>query len=235
MMLIVDNIHTYYGDAHVLHGVSLKVKRGQIVTLLGRNGAGKSTTLKSIMGIVPVRFGSVRFLDRNIAEQPCEEVARLGVAYVPEERGIIPNLTVGENLRLGILGSGGLVEAAERYAEAFEYFPALKPMFSRRGGHLSGGEQQMLALARAVVARPALMLVDEPTEGLSPLLVKNLVDALREINEQGTTILLVEQSAEVAFAISSYVYVMDQGQIQFEGLPGSLEENEELQQTLLGV
>jgi branched-chain amino acid transport system ATP-binding protein len=235
MMLIVDNIHTYYGDAHVLHGVSLKVKRGQIVTLLGRNGAGKSTTLKSIMGIVPVRFGSVRFLDRNIAEQPCEEVARLGVAYVPEERGIIPNLTVGENLRLGILGSGGLVEAAERYAEAFKYFPALKPMFSRRGGHLSGGEQQMLALARAVVARPALMLVDEPTEGLSPLLVKNLVDALREINEQGTTILLVEQSAEVAFAISSYVYVMDQGQIQFEGLPGSLEENEELQQTLLGV
>jgi branched-chain amino acid transport system ATP-binding protein len=235
MMLIVDNIHTYYGDAHVLHGVSLKVKRGQIVTLLGRNGAGKSTTLKSIMGIVPVRLGSVRFLDRNIAEQPCEEVARLGVAYVPEERGIIPNLTVGENLRLGILGSGGLVEAAERYAEAFEYFPALKPMFSRRGGHLSGGEQQMLALARAVVARPALMLVDEPTEGLSPLLVKNLVDALREINEQGTTILLVEQSAEVAFAISSYVYVMDQGQIQFEGLPGSLEENEELQQTLLGI
>jgi len=226
MMLIVDNIHTYYGDAHVLHGVSLKVKRGQIVTLLGRNGAGKSTTLKSIMGIVPVRFGSVRFLDRNIAEQPCEEVARLGVAYVPEERGIIPNLTVGENLRLGILGSGGL---------AFQYFPALKPMFTRRGGHLSGGEQQMLALARAVVARPALMLVDEPTEGLSPLLVKNLVDALRRINEQGTTILLVEQIAEVAFAISSYVYVMDQGQIQFEGLPGSLKENEELLQTLLGV
>jgi branched-chain amino acid transport system ATP-binding protein len=235
MMLIVDNIHTYYGDAHVLHGVSLKVKRGQIVTLLGRNGAGKSTTLKSIMGIVPVRFGSVRFLDRNIAEQPCEEVARLGVAYVPEERGIIPNLTVGENLRLGILGSGGLAEAAERYAEAFQYFPALKPMFTRRGGHLSGGEQQMLALARAVVARPALMLVDEPTEGLSPLLVKNLVDALRRINEQGTTILLVEQIAEVAFAISSYVYVMDQGQIQFEGLPGSLKENEELLQTLLGV
>ena len=123
MMLIVDNIHTYYGDAHVLHGVSLKVKRGQIVTLLGRNGAGKSTTLKSIMGIVPVRFGSVRFLDRNIAEQPCEEVARLGVAYVPEERGIIPNLTVGENLRLGILGSGILIC---RLLSKLEQYPATR-------------------------------------------------------------------------------------------------------------
>lgn len=234
-MLSVENIHTYYGDAHVLHGVSLKVERGQIVTLLGRNGAGKSTTLKSIMGIVPVRFGSISFLGRNIASEPCEEVARLGVAYVPEERGIIPNLTVGENLRLGVLGSGGGADAAERYTEAFEYFPALKPMFGRRGGHLSGGEQQMLALARALVARPLLMLVDEPTEGLSPLLMTKLVDALTRINKQGTTILLVEQSAEVAFAISSYVYVMDQGQMQFEGLPETLEANEGLQQTLLGV
>ena len=234
-MLSVENIHTYYGDAHVLHGVSLKVERGQIVTLLGRNGAGKSTTLKSIMGIVPVRFGSVSFLGRNIASEPCEEVARLGVAYVPEERGIIPNLTVGENLRLGVLGSGGVADAAERYTEAFEYFPALKPMFGRRGGHLSGGEQQMLALARALVARPLLMLVDEPTEGLSPLLMTKLVDALTRINKQGTTILLVEQSAEVAFAISSYVYVMDQGQMQFEGLPETLKANEGLQQTLLGV
>jgi branched-chain amino acid transport system ATP-binding protein len=235
MMLNIENIHTYYGDAHVLHGVSLKVERGQIVTLLGRNGAGKSTTLKSIMGIVPVRFGSIRFLDRNIVSEPCEEIARLGIAYVPEERGIIPNLTVGENLRLGILGSGGVADAKERYSEAFGYFPALQPMLNRRGGHLSGGEQQMLALARAVVAHPQLMLVDEPTEGLSPLLVKNLVDTLRQINKQGTTILLVEQNAEVAFAISSYVYVMDQGQVQFEGLPASLAENDTLQQTLLGV
>jgi branched-chain amino acid transport system ATP-binding protein len=234
-MLSVENIHTYYGDAHVLHGVSLKVERGQIVTLLGRNGAGKSTTLKSIMGIVPVRFGNISLLGRKITSEPCEEIARLGVAYVPEERGIIPNLTVGENLRLGVLGSGGVAEATERYAEAFEYFPALKPLVGRRGGHLSGGEQQMLALARALVARPLLMLVDEPTEGLSPLLVTKLVDALRRINKKGTTILLVEQSAEVAFAISSYVYVMDQGQMQFEGLPEALEANEGLQQTLLGV
>jgi branched-chain amino acid transport system ATP-binding protein len=234
-MLSVENIHTYYGDAHVLHGVSLKVERGQIVTLLGRNGAGKSTTLKSIIGIVPVRFGNISLLGRKITSEPCEEIARLGVAYVPEERGIIPNLTVGENLRLGVLGSGGVAEATERYAEAFEYFPALKPLVGRRGGHLSGGEQQMLALARALVARPLLMLVDEPTEGLSPLLVTKLVDALRRINKKGTTILLVEQSAEVAFAISSYVYVMDQGQMQFEGLPEALEANEGLQQTLLGV
>jgi branched-chain amino acid transport system ATP-binding protein len=183
-MLSIENIHTFYGDAHVLHGVSLKVEPGQIVALLGRNGAGKSTTLKSIMGIAPVRFGSIRFLERDIASEPCEEIARLGIAYVPEERGILPNLTVGENLRLGVLGSGGVREADERYSEALNYFPTLKPMLGRRGGHLSGGEQQMLALARALVARPRLMLVDEPTEGLSPLMVERLVDALKLINER---------------------------------------------------
>lgn len=234
-MLSIENIHTFYGDAHVLHGVSLKVEPGQIVALLGRNGAGKSTTLKSIMGIAPVRFGSIRFLERDIASEPCEEIARLGIAYVPEERGILPNLTVGENLRLGVLGSGGVREADERYSEALNYFPTLKPMLGRRGGHLSGGEQQMLALARALVARPRLMLVDEPTEGLSPLMVERLVDALKLINERGATILLVEQNADVAFALSKYVYVMDQGQLQFEGLPESLRANEHLQQTLLGV
>ena len=234
-MLAVENVHTYYGDAHVLHGVSLNVPRGTVVTLLGRNGAGKSTTLKSIMGIVSVRFGSVTLFGRDITSSPCDEVARLGVAYVPEERGIIPNLSVGENLRLGVLGSRGLSDAEERYSQAFECFPALKPMWNRRGGLLSGGEQQMLALARALVARPALMLVDEPTEGLSPLLVETLVEALKRINERGTTILLVEQSADVAFALSSYVYVVDQGQIRFEGLPSSLQANEALQQELLGV
>jgi branched-chain amino acid transport system ATP-binding protein len=234
-MLSVANIETYYGDAHVLHGISLKVERGQVVTLLGRNGAGKSTTLRSIMGIAPARFGSIRFLERNITSEPCEEIARLGIAYVPEERGIVPNLTVGENLRLGVLGSGGVRDATMRYSEAFEYFPTLKPMLGRRGGHLSGGEQQMLALARALVARPQLMLVDEPTEGLSPLMVEKVVDVLKLINERGTTILLVEQSVDVAFALSHYVYVMDQGQLQFEGLPEALKANEDLQQTLLGV
>ena len=169
-----------------------------------------------------------------ILRKPCEEVARLGVAYVPEERGIIPNLTVGENLRLGILGSGGLAEAAERYAEAFEYFPALKPMFGRRGGHFQGVSSRCLRLP-APSSRARADASGRADGGSVAASGKNLVDALRRINGQGTTILLVEQSAEVAFAISSYVYVMDQGQIQFEGLPGSLEENQELQQTLLGV
>jgi len=211
------------------------VERGTVVTLLGRNGAGKSTTLKSIMGIVPVRGGRVMLLGRDIAGQPCDAVARAGVAYVPEERGIIPNLTVGENLRLGVLGSDGRADAAARYAEAFAYFPALEPMVGRRGGLLSGGEQQMLAIARAVVARPALMLVDEPTEGLSPLLVETLVDSLRRISRQGTTILMVEQSVEVAFALSTHLYVIDQGRIRFDGPPDALRGDEALQQELLGV
>jgi branched-chain amino acid transport system ATP-binding protein len=234
-MLVVDNIHSYYGDAHVLQGVSLKVERNAVVTLLGRNGAGKSTTLKSIMGIVRVRFGNVRFLSRAIAGDPCEEIARLGIAYVPEERGILPNLTVAENLRLGILGSSSQDHAAERYEEAFTYFPALKPMINRRGGLLSGGEQQMLAIARALVARPTLMLVDEPTEGLAPVLIDTLISSLRSINQKGTTILLVEQSLEVAIALSTYVYVIDQGRIQFEGPPHALQSDEMLKQELLGV
>jgi branched-chain amino acid transport system ATP-binding protein len=234
-MLVVRNIHSYYGEAHILQGVSLKVERGAVVTLLGRNGAGKSTTLKSIMGIVTVRSGNVTFCDRDITDSPCEEVARLGIALVPEERGIIPNLTVAENLRLAVLGSNGREDVGKRYAEAFHYFPALEAISNRKGGQLSGGEQQMLALARAVAARPSLMLIDEPTEGLSPLLVRTLVETLKRMNKEGTTILLVEQSLDVALALASYVYIIDQGRIEFEGLPAALRADEALQRKFLGV
>jgi branched-chain amino acid transport system ATP-binding protein len=234
-MLVVDNIHSYYGEAHVLQGVSLKVERGAVVTLLGRNGAGKSTTLKSIMGVVAVRSGNVTFSGRDITDDPCEEIARLGIALVPEERGIIPNLTVAENLRLAVLGSNGREDAAQRFAEAFHYFPALEAISNRKGGQLSGGEQQMLALARAVAARPSLMLIDEPTEGLSPLLVRTLVETLKRMNKEGTTILLVEQSLDVALALASYVYIIDQGRIEFEGLPAALRADEALQRKFLGV
>jgi branched-chain amino acid transport system ATP-binding protein len=234
-MLVVHNIHSYYGEAHILQGVSLRVERGAVVTLLGRNGAGKSTTLKSIMGIVTVRSGNVTFCDRDITDNPCEEVARLGIAFVPEERGIIPNLTVTENLRLAVLGSNGREDAPKRYAEAFQYFPALEAISNRKGGQLSGGEQQMLALARAVAARPSLMLIDEPTEGLSPLLVRTLVETLKRMSNEGTTILLVEQSLDVALALASYVYIIDQGRIEFEGLPAALRADEALQRKFLGV
>jgi branched-chain amino acid transport system ATP-binding protein len=234
-MLVLEGIHTFYAEAHVLHGVSLSVERGAFVTLLGRNGAGKSTTLRSIMGIVPVRRGRILFSEHDITNLAPEEIARFGVGYVPEDRRIFPNLTVQENLRLGVLGGNGTVDRTDAYREVFGYFPVLANYLGRRGGLLSGGEQQMLAIGRAMVGRPTLMLVDEPTEGLSPLLVKTLVGALREINRRGTTVLLVEQNLEVALALSSSLYIIDQGEIRFEGTADDLRHDTTIQKRLLGV
>ena len=234
-MLVVENIHSYYGDAHVLHGIDLRVEEGKIVTLLGRNGAGKSTTFKSIMGIVPVRAGNIRFFDRELVGLSSDGVARLGIAYVPEDRGIIPNLTVGENLRLGTLASGGIARRNGGWDEVLDYFPALADILNRKGGLLSGGEQQMLALARALVSNPRLILVDEATEGLSPVIVQTLIAALKRMNERGTSILLVEQRLDVAFELSNHVYVIDQGHNRFDGSPAALRNDAALQQQLLGV
>jgi branched-chain amino acid transport system ATP-binding protein len=234
-MLGLEDIHTFYGEAHVLHGVSLAVKPGALVTLLGRNGAGKSTTLRSIMGIVPVRRGRIMFSGHDITNLAPEDIARFGIGYVPEDRRIFPNLTVQENLRLGVLGGDGSADRPKAYSEVFRYFPVLADRLGRRGGLLSGGEQQMLAIGRAMVGRPTLMLVDEPTEGLAPLLVKNLVGALCEINKQGTTILLVEQNLEVALALSTSLYVIDQGEIRFEGTADDLRHDTAIQKRLLGV
>jgi branched-chain amino acid transport system ATP-binding protein len=234
-MLTMAGVHSFYGDAHVLHGISLEVRRGSIATLLGRNGAGKSTTLKTILGIVRARRGYITFAGTQLTRLACEEIARLGVAYIPEDRGIIPNLTVRENLRLGELGSSARPSRTDRYAMAFEFFPALARMLNRMGGLLSGGEQQMLAFARALVAAPSLMLVDEPTEGLSPVLVDALLEAMRRIHAQGVAILLVEQNLEIAMQLSDYVYVIDQGHIRFEGPPEVFRAAEALQRELLGV
>ncbi|MFO1062156.1 MAG: ABC transporter ATP-binding protein [Dongiaceae bacterium] len=234
-MLAVEAIDSFYGAAHVLQGISLQVPAGAIVALLGRNGAGKSTTLRSILGIVRVRAGRVLLGQEEITGLACDAVARRGVAFVPEERGVIPNLTVAENLRLGIIGSGGQREAGRRLDRALGYFPALKPLLHRRGGLLSGGEQQMLSIARAVAAAPRLMLVDEPTEGLSPLIAAAVVEGLRRINGEGTAILLVEQNLEVAQSLARQVYVIDQGQVRFEGPPDALARDAALTQALLGV
>ncbi len=234
-MLDIDNIHSYYGEAHVLHGINLRVEQGQIVSLLGRNGAGKSTTLKSIMGIVRVREGSVTLLNETVTGYPCDSIARMGIAYVPEDRGIIPNLTVAENLRLGAMASGKPNRRNGEWDELFEYFPALAGILNRRGSHLSGGEQQILAVARALASHPRLILIDEPTEGLSPIIVQMLIEALKRINERGTTILLVEQRLDVAFKLSNHVYVIDQGQNRFDGSPRELMNDTALQQRLLGV
>ena len=236
-LLALEGLQTYYGEAHILQGVSLHVGPGEVVTLIGRNGAGKTTTLRSIMGLVPPRTGRITFDGRDLTRLPTHEVARAGIAYVPEERRILPNLTVAENLRLGMLGAPRGVRADNGAAveEVLTYFPRLRERYGQRGKSLSGGEQQMLAIARGLVARPKLMLVDEPTEGLAPLLVQNLTEILGEINRRGTTILLVEQILEVALTLSHRLYVMDQGRIQFEGTPAALRADPDIQQRFLGV
>ena len=231
-LLSVDAIHTYYGEAHILQGVSLDVGEGEVVTMIGRNGAGKTTTLLSIMGIAPARRGVVRLGGRDITRLATHEIVQRGIGWVPEERRVLPNLTVLENLRLGMMavaGAGG----EQRLEEALAYFPRLRERLEQKGRFLSGGEQQMLAIARGLVARPKIMLVDEPTEGLAPLLVQSLTEILREINKRGTTILLVEQTLEVAMALSHRLYVMDQGRIQFEGTPDALRKDPTIQQRFL--
>jgi len=231
-LLAVDDIHTYYGEAHILQGVSLTVGEGEVVTMIGRNGAGKTTTLLSIMGIARARRGAVRLGGADITQLVTHEIVRRGIGWVPEERRVLPNLTVLENLRLGMMAADG-AGSEQRLEEALEYFPRLRERIAQRGRFLSGGEQQMLAIARGLVARPRIMLVDEPTEGLAPLLVQSLTDILREINKRGTTILLVEQTLEVAMALSHRLYVMDQGRIQFEGTPDALRRDPTIQQRFL--
>jgi len=235
MLLEVADVHTYYGEAHILQGVSISLKDGEVVTLIGRNGAGKTTTLRSIMGIAPPRRGQVRLRGRDVTRLPTHAIVREGIAWVPEERRVIPNLTVLENLRLGMLAAGSGGDGERRLEEVFEYFPRLRERIHHRGQLLSGGEQQMVAIARGLVARPALMLVDEPTEGLAPMLVQSLTRILGEINRRGTAILLVEQTLDVALTLSHRLYVMDQGRIQFEGTPEALRAEPTIQQRFLGV
>ena len=234
-LLVLEDVHTYYGEAHILQGVSLTVGEGEVVTLIGRNGAGKTTTLRSIMGIVRARRGRVRLRGEDITALDTHEVARRGIAWIPEERRVLPNLTVLENLRLGMISAARPNGGGDALNEVFGYFPRLRERIAHRGRFLSGGEQQMLAIARGLVSRPAVMLVDEPTEGLAPLLVQNLTEILAAINKRGTTILLVEQTLEVALALSHRVYVMDQGQIQFEGTPAELRRDPTIQQRFLEI
>jgi branched-chain amino acid transport system ATP-binding protein len=231
-LLTVEGIHTYYGEAHILQGVSLGVGEGEVVTMIGRNGAGKTTTLLSIMGIARARRGMVRLGDEDITGLETHEIVRRGIGWVPEERRVLPNLTVLENLRLGMMAADRS-GAEQRLEEALAYFPRLRERMEQKGRFLSGGEQQMLAIARGLVARPRIMLVDEPTEGLAPLLVQSLTEILREINRRGTTILLVEQTLEVAMALSHRLYVLDQGRIQFEGTPDALRKDPTIQQRFL--
>jgi branched-chain amino acid transport system ATP-binding protein len=235
MLLKVENINTYYGLSHILQDVSLEVDKHEIVTLVGRNGAGKSTTLKSILGITPVRSGHVWFNGEDISSLPTHLTIQRGISYVPEERRIFPGLSVRENIRVALLKSKNRDREEEMIERVGEYFPILKQRLSQEGTSLSGGEQQMLAMARSLVTDPELMLIDEPTEGLMPILVELIAEIVLTIHREGVTVLLVEQNMEMALTISHRAYVMDEGRIQTFGPAQDILADEEIQRRYLCV
>jgi branched-chain amino acid transport system ATP-binding protein len=228
-MLQLTEVDVYYGPSWILRGVSLAVPPGGVVALLGRNGAGKSTTLKTIMGLVAPRSGSVRFRDAEIGGRAPHAVNRLGIAYVPEERRIFGDLTVDEHLAIA---SRSQAWPAERI---FRVFPALVPLRERRGRFLSGGEQQMLAIARALVTGPRLLLLDEPSQGLAPVIVDAVIASIEAMRDEGLAILLVEQNVELALGVADRAAIIDQGAIVFDGTGAELRERDDLQSTYLGV
>ena len=230
MILKLDNIHTYYGLVHMLQGVSLEIAEGEVVALLGRNGAGKTTALKSIMGLAPARQGKILFEDQDITGLPPHLIARQGIAYVPASRGIFMTLTSMENLK--IVGAKGARWGTE---DVFRRFPKLAPLKRRRGRSLSGGEQQMLAIGRALVTGPSLILLDEPSQGLAPMVVELVVDMLRELKSEGVSMLLVEQNLQMALDLAERVYILDQGEVVFDGSAQELKNNDQLTASYLGV
>ena len=228
-MLEVDSIHTYYGESHVLHGVSLRVAPGEAVALLGRNGAGKTTAIRSIVGFTPPRAGRVLFEGQAIERWPAYRIARRGLALVPQGRRIFAPLSVRENLLLGARSEGWTLE------RVFELFPRLRERQAQLGGTLSGGEQQMLAIARALLTNGRLLLLDEPSEGLAPLIVREIGTILTALKAERLSLLLVEQNYHLALRVADRVYVMNKGQIVYQGTPAGLEADEEVKRRYLGV
>jgi branched-chain amino acid transport system ATP-binding protein len=232
-LLEVEDIHTYYGNIEALKGISLTVEEGEIVTLIGSNGAGKSTTLRSISGVSPPREGTIRFDGEDISTVPPQDIVQRGISQSPEGRHVFPRMTVRENLDMGAyLRRDDYSEDMER---VFELFPRLKERERQKGGTMSGGEQQMLAIGRALMARPKLLLLDEPSMGIAPILVDRIYETIKAINEQGTTILLVEQSATHALNASSRGYVLATGEVALSDSSDALKENEEVQKAYLGA
>ena len=232
-MLKVSSLHVHYGTAHVLHGVDLEVDTGKIVCLIGRNGAGKSTTLKTIMGLVPATSGEILFEEQRIEAMAAHQVARMGVAYVPEDRRPFGSLSVEENIRVAAQASPR--SDANGVSEALAFFPVLEERARQLAGSLSGGEQQMLVIARALVARPRLVLLDEPTEGLAPSLVRSIRDGIMKTRTHGLSILLVEQNLSLALEVGDYFYVLSRGFVAFEGTSEELLAREDVIPEHLGV
>ncbi len=234
-MLKVEQLNAWYDQSHVIQGLSFEVRRGEIVTLMGRNGAGKTTTLRTIMGLLNKCKGQVLFDGEDLLGLPPHVRYHRGLAYVPEDRRIVPGLSVLENLQLGLLASNRRGEMAEMIDEIAETFPRLKERLHQEGTSLSGGEQQMLAIARAMMARPRMILLDEPSEGIMPLLVHEMFELFSRMKEKGTTILLVEQNVERALSISDRAYILDQGRIVHQGDAQELLENAEIQEKYCAV
>ena len=231
-MLEIENINAYYGDSHILHGVSLAVGEGEIVCLLGRNGAGKTTTILTVMGYLQPRPGRIRYRDRDISGLAPYEVARLGFGFVPQERGIFPSLSVRENLTVFARSGGKGFWTLQRI---FDLFPVLRARERNLGFQLSGGEQQMLSIARALMLNPAMLLLDEPSEGLAPMIVQQIIEVLARLKQEGLAILLVEQSLRTAFAVGDRHHVLNKGEICFSGSAAELESNEFVLRNYLSV
>jgi branched-chain amino acid transport system ATP-binding protein len=235
MLLEVDNLNVFYGAIHALQGISFGVGEGEIVSLIGANGAGKSTTLNSLSGLLPSRSGSVHFRGADLSLAMAEEVVRRGIIQVPEGRKIFGTLTVMENLEMGAFTRSDKDEIEASLARVFKSFPRLKDRQKQLGGTLSGGEQQMLAIARGLMGKPGLLLLDEPSMGLSPILVEEIFSIIQEINRSGTSILLVEQNAQMALSVASRGYVLETGRVVLEGSGEELMHNPEVARAYLGI
>lgn len=233
-ILQVEEIHTYYDQSHVLHGLSLEVGRGEVASLLGRNGAGKTTTMRSLTGMTPPQAGEIRFLGQVISGLPPHAIFRRGIRLVPQGRRIFPQLTVEENLRLAMI-RGQIQNEQKELDSIYDRFPRLKERRRNKGRHLSGGERQMLAVARALLGNPKLILFDEPSEGLAPLIVREVRDMILEIAATGVSILLAEQNVKLALTVAQRHYVMDKGQVRFQGTGEELSCHDEVLKGYLGV
>ncbi|MFN8401677.1 MAG: ABC transporter ATP-binding protein [Anaerolineales bacterium] len=234
-LLELNNVHSYYGHIHALKGISLHVNEGEIVSLIGSNGAGKSTSLRTISGIIHAREGKVTFDGKDITHVDAHQIVKMGLGHVPEGRGIFPKLTVQENLDMGAYTVNDVKSIKDRMEMVYETFPRLKERITQYGGTLSGGEQQMLAIGRGLMLNPRILMLDEPSMGLAPVLVDLIFDTIKKLNEQGTTILLVEQNALMALSIAHRGYVLQTGSIALTDDAAKLKQNEMVQKTYLGI
>jgi branched-chain amino acid transport system ATP-binding protein len=232
-ILTLDNVHTYYGESHVLHGISLTIQKGSLVALLGRNGMGKTTTIHSIIGLTPPRRGTISYNGRDITGLPSYQIARAGIGFVPQGHRVFSSLSVEENITVASKpaqeGGGWTLE------DVYSLFPVLEKRSQFRGNLLSGGEQQMLAIGRALMTNPDFLLMDEPSEGLAPLTVQNLITVIHQLHEKGLSILLVEQNLPMAMAVADYVYILNKGEVVYAAEPEELSKNEAVLTAYLGV